>query len=141
MKGWSGVGDLDVVRLGPVRDPAAPLRGQVRRVVVGLLEQWEYELEYAYHRSRRTWVLGGIVDHAVACVGAWQREDVMPEPNLAFRRAKESAELKEEEGNAPGRWKRSISVNGSAGKRHGLPGDLVIPAKRLTSPPSPPRTH
>lgn len=87
--------------LGPVRIAIETMRDQELRSrlqeVVRLLQQWEDALEYAYHRSRRAWVLGGIVDHAVACVGAWQREDAMPEPNWAFRKAKESAELREEE--------------------------------------------
>ncbi|MEU5332121.1 hypothetical protein AB0G51_02145 [Streptomyces asoensis] len=87
--------------LSPVRIAVETMRNKELRArlqeAVRLLEQWEYEIEYAYFRSRREWVLGGIVDHAVACIGAWQREDVMPEINWAFRRAKESVELKNEE--------------------------------------------
>lgn len=87
--------------LGPVRIAVETMRDKELRdrlqEAVSLLEQWEYELEYAYRLSRRTWVLGGIVDHAVACVGAWQREDAVPEPNSAYRRAKESVEAHEAE--------------------------------------------
>ncbi|MFF2250350.1 hypothetical protein [Streptomyces sp. NPDC058142] len=87
--------------LGPVRIAVETMRNKELRdrlqEGVSLLEQWEHELEYAYHQSRRAWVLGGIVDHAAACVGAWQREDAMPEPNSAYRRAKESVEAHEEE--------------------------------------------
>ncbi|MDX2595290.1 hypothetical protein PV343_24025 [Streptomyces sp. WI03-4A] len=87
--------------LGPVRIAVEAMRDKELRhrlqEGVSLLEQWEYELEYAYFQSRRAWVLGGIVDDAVACVGAWQREDAMPEPNNAYRRAKESVETHEEE--------------------------------------------
>ncbi|MFF1318052.1 hypothetical protein ACFVZZ_01225 [Streptomyces chartreusis] len=87
--------------LGPVRIAAETMRDEKLRgrleEVVSMLEQWEYELEYAYFQNQRTWILGGIVDHAVACVGAWQREDAMPEPNTAYRRAKQSVEVREEE--------------------------------------------
>ncbi|MGW3630608.1 hypothetical protein ACWD7F_10665 [Streptomyces sp. NPDC005122] len=87
--------------LGPVRIAAETMRDKKLRDrlhdVVSMLEQWQYELEYAYYQSRRAWVLGGIVDHAVACVGAWQREDVIPEPNSSYRRAKESLESHAEE--------------------------------------------
>jgi hypothetical protein len=87
--------------LGPVRIAVETIRDKELRVhlqeIVSQLAQWEYELEYAYFRSRRAWVLGGLVDHAVECVGAWQREEALPEPNWAYRRAKESVEAREEE--------------------------------------------
>ncbi|MEU7426691.1 hypothetical protein [Streptomyces sp. NPDC040750] len=51
--------------LGPVRIAVETMRNKELRdrlqEAVSLLEQWEYELEYAYRRSRRVWVLGGIV--------------------------------------------------------------------------------
>ncbi|MFD3731465.1 hypothetical protein [Streptomyces sp. NPDC058632] len=87
--------------LGPVRIAVEAIRDKELRVrlqeVVSQLAQWEYELKYAYYRSRRAWVLGGLVDHAVECVGAWQREEALPEPNWAYQRAKESVETREEE--------------------------------------------
>lgn len=87
--------------LSPVRIAIETMRSKELRArlheVVKLLERWEDEIAYAYFQSRREWVLGGIVDHAVACIGAWQREEVIPEINWAFRRAKESVESKNEE--------------------------------------------
>jgi hypothetical protein len=87
--------------LGPVGIAVETIRDKELRVrlqeVVSQLAQWEYELEYAYHRSRRAWVLSGLVDHAVKFVGAWQREEALPEPNWAYRRAKDSVEAREEE--------------------------------------------
>ncbi|MFF4227745.1 hypothetical protein [Streptomyces sp. NPDC001820] len=96
-RAWDGqLRDL----LGPVRIAIETLRDKGLRDrlqgVIGLLESWDDDLEYAY-RSQRSWVLGGLVDHAVACVGAWQREEAMPEPNLAVQNAKKSAQLKDEE--------------------------------------------
>ncbi|MEU5000049.1 hypothetical protein [Streptomyces sp. NPDC021622] len=62
-----------------------------------LLEAWKGGLMYAFHGRSRAWVLRGVVSHAVDCVGAWQREEPLPEPNRMFAEARESLELKQEE--------------------------------------------
>lgn len=57
---------------------------------LGAWEEWDSRLVYALHGRSRSGVLRGVIAHAVACVGAWQREDALPEPNHAFREARES---------------------------------------------------
>ncbi|MDX3777501.1 hypothetical protein [Streptomyces europaeiscabiei] len=64
---------------------------------MNLLEVWDSGLAYAFHGRSRVWVLRGVVSHAVDCVGAWQREEALPEPNRAFREARESLEAKQAE--------------------------------------------
>ncbi|MFE9023959.1 hypothetical protein ACFYNL_36105 [Streptomyces sp. NPDC007808] len=55
-----------------------------------LLEVWDSGLVYAFHGRSPVWVLRGVISHAVDCVGAWQREEALPEPNRAFGQARES---------------------------------------------------
>ncbi|MDX2820869.1 hypothetical protein Sipo8835_10765 [Streptomyces ipomoeae] len=62
-----------------------------------LLEVWDSGLVYAFHGRSRVWVLRGVISHAVDCVGAWQREEALPEPNRAFAQARESLAAKQDE--------------------------------------------
>ncbi|MFE9764774.1 hypothetical protein ACFYPC_09625 [Streptomyces sp. NPDC005808] len=84
------------VAVGVIRDEA--LRARLYQTL-DLLDGWQSGLEYAYRGGARSraWVLRGVLAHAVACVGAWQREEPMPEPNDAYSDAVESLELKREE--------------------------------------------
>ncbi|MEU6733316.1 hypothetical protein ABZ929_08925 [Streptomyces physcomitrii] len=86
------------IAVGVLRDEA--LRARLHQSL-DLLDAWQSGLEYAY-RGRasarsRAWVLRGILSHAVECVGAWQREEPLPEPNEAYGHAVESLELKREQ--------------------------------------------
>jgi hypothetical protein len=74
----------------------AELRARLHETME-LLDSWQSGLEYAFHGRSRSWVLGGVISHAVACVGAWQREEPLPEPNFAFQEARSSLEMKREE--------------------------------------------
>ncbi|MFI1108827.1 hypothetical protein ACH4TU_12825 [Streptomyces physcomitrii] len=89
------------IAVGVLRDEA--LRARLHQSL-DLLDAWQSGLEYAY-RGRvparsRAWVLRGILSHAVECVGAWQREEPLPEPNEAYGEAVDSLELKREEAEA-----------------------------------------
>ncbi|MEU2289168.1 hypothetical protein ABZ614_46115 [Streptomyces sp. NPDC013178] len=64
---------------------------------MNLLEEWDGGLVYAFHGRSRAGVLRGVIAHAVECVGAWQREEALPEPNHAFREARESMQAKRDE--------------------------------------------
>lgn len=64
---------------------------------MNLLEVWDSGLVYAFHGRSRVWVLRGVISHAVDCVGAWQREEALPEPNRAFGEARESLAAKRDE--------------------------------------------
>ncbi|MET7816624.1 hypothetical protein ABZT26_38045, partial [Streptomyces sp. NPDC005395] len=64
---------------------------------MNLLESWDSGLVYAFHNRSRVWVLRGVVSHAVDTVGAWQREEELPEPNPAFMEARESLAARRDE--------------------------------------------
>lgn len=87
--------------IGPARIAVEAIRNEDLRALLHeameLLDSWQSGLEYAYHGRSRSWVLSGVISHAVACVGAWQREERLPEPSFAFREARSSLELKREE--------------------------------------------
>lgn len=89
---------------------------------MNLLEVWDSGLAYAFHGRSRVWVLRGVVSHAVDCVGAWQREEALPEPNRAFREARESLEAKQAEWEPSTRPRRRIGASAApnvpAGSRH-----------------------
>ncbi|MET4640620.1 hypothetical protein ABID95_000320 [Streptomyces atratus] len=68
-----------------------------RKETMNLLEEWDSGLVYAFHGRSRAGVLRGMIAHAVECVGAWQREEALPEPNHAFREARESMQAKRDE--------------------------------------------
>ncbi len=96
------LGDLTAparIAVGVIRDEA--LRARLYQTL-DLLDAWQSGLEYAYRGGARSraWVLRGVISHAVECVGAWQREEPMPEPNHAYSDAVESLELKREEAEA-----------------------------------------
>ncbi|WP_126900575.1 hypothetical protein [Streptomyces sp. WAC 01325] len=80
--------------IGVIRDKK--LRHRLNETM-NLLEEWDRGLVYAFYRRSRVGVLHGVITHAVDCVGAWQREDAMPEPNHAFRKARESMQAKRDE--------------------------------------------
>ncbi|WP_326669058.1 hypothetical protein [Streptomyces canus] len=84
------------IAVGVIRDEA--LRERLYQTL-DLLDGWQSGLEYAYRGGARSraWVLRGILSHAVECVGAWQREEPLPESNHAYSDAVESLELKREE--------------------------------------------
>jgi FtsZ-binding cell division protein ZapB len=64
---------------------------------MNLLETWDGGLVYAFHNRSRVWVLRGDVSHAVDTVGAWQREEELPEPSSAFMEARESLAARRDE--------------------------------------------
>jgi hypothetical protein len=84
------------IAVGVLRDEA--LRARLYQTL-DLLDSWQSGLEYAYRGGARSraWVLRGVLSHAVECVGAWQREEPLPEPNHAYSEAVESLEWKREE--------------------------------------------
>lgn len=84
------------VAVGVLRDEA--LRARLYQAL-DLLDAWQSGLEYAYRGGARSraWVLRGVLSHAVECVGAWQREEPLPEPTYAYNEAVASLELKREE--------------------------------------------
>ncbi|HET9379935.1 MAG TPA: hypothetical protein VFP69_03780 [Streptomyces sp.] len=90
------------IAVGVIRDET--LRGRLYQAL-DLLDGWQSGLEYAYRGGARSraWVLRGILSHAVECVGAWQREEPLPEPNHAYSDAVESLELKREQAEATAR--------------------------------------
>ncbi|MFJ2651820.1 hypothetical protein ACIO1C_34485 [Streptomyces sp. NPDC087420] len=80
--------------IGVIRD--SKVRSRLNEAMT-LLEAWDSGLVYAFHGRSRVWVLRGVVSHAVDCVGAWQREEQLPEPNPAFTKARESLAAKRDE--------------------------------------------
>ncbi|MEU2500267.1 hypothetical protein ACPCC5_27305 [Streptomyces pseudogriseolus] len=80
--------------IGVIRDKK--LRRRLNETM-NLLEEWESGLVYAFHGRSRVGVLRGVIAHAVECVGAWQREEALPEPNHAFREARVSMQAKRDE--------------------------------------------
>lgn len=80
--------------IGVIRDKK--LRRRLNETM-NLLEEWDSGLVYACHGRSRAGVLRGVIAHAVECVGAWQREEALPEPNRAFREARESMQAKRDE--------------------------------------------
>ncbi|GIJ57156.1 hypothetical protein [Virgisporangium aurantiacum] len=82
------------IAIGVIRD--SHLRHRLDEAMK-LLETWNSGLENAFHGRDRVWLLRGIIAHAVDCVGAWQREEPLPEPNHAFARARDSLATKEDE--------------------------------------------
>lgn len=80
--------------IGVIRD--SKVRHRLNEAM-NLLEVWDSGLVYAFHGRSRVWVLRGVISHAVDCVGAWQREAELPEPNAAFLRARESLADKRDE--------------------------------------------
>ncbi|QKW27776.1 hypothetical protein HUT11_17865 [Streptomyces seoulensis] len=103
--------------IGVMRDKK--LRYRLKETM-DLLEEWDRGLVYAFHGRSRAWVLREVIAHAVECVGAWQREETLPEPNYAFREARESMQAKRDEWEAiaeaedEDRLRRSVERN-SAG--------------------------
>lgn len=83
-----------------------------------LLEEWKGGLVYAFHNRSRRWVMGQLVSHAVDCIGAWQREEELPEPNEGFREARESTELWIEELEA--------SIKSAEERESSAPGDRKL---------------
>ncbi|MFJ4700625.1 hypothetical protein ACIP5N_21395 [Streptomyces sp. NPDC088768] len=87
--------------IAPARIAVETIRDEELRALLHeameLLGEWQSGLEYAYYGRSRSWVLSGVISHAVACVGAWQREERLPEPGFAFREARSSLEQKREE--------------------------------------------
>lgn len=80
--------------IGVIRD--RKVRNRLNEAMT-LLEMWDSGLVYAFHGRSRVWVLRGVISHAVDCVGAWQREETLPEPNRAFGQARESLAAKQDE--------------------------------------------
>lgn len=80
--------------IGVIRD--RKVRHRLKEAM-NLLEVWDSGLVYAFHGRPRVWVLHGVVAHAVDTVGAWQREEALPEPNRAFTEARESLAAKRDE--------------------------------------------
>ncbi|MGC5562561.1 hypothetical protein ACPYPG_06915 [Streptomyces sp. FR-108] len=80
--------------IGVIRD--SKVRHRLKEAM-NLLEVWDSGLVYAFHGRSRVWVLRGVISHAVDCVGAWQREEPLPEPNGAFTEARESLAIKRDE--------------------------------------------
>ncbi|WP_435238208.1 hypothetical protein [Streptomyces sp. YPW6] len=80
--------------IGVIRD--SKVRHRLKEAM-NLLEVWDSGLVYAFHGRSRVWVLRGVISHAVDCVGAWQREEPLPEPNRAFAEARESLAIKRDE--------------------------------------------
>ncbi|MDI6407829.1 hypothetical protein QLX52_03055 [Streptomyces albus] len=79
---------------GVIRD--SKLRHRLNEAM-NLLEVWDSVLVYAVHGQSPAWVLHRVIAHAVDCVGAWQREEPLPDPNDAFTEARKSLASKQDE--------------------------------------------
>ncbi|MCX5612975.1 hypothetical protein OHB39_36300 [Streptomyces sp. NBC_00047] len=90
-------GKLRQVKIGALHIKDEKLR---RRLIDGLRYGASlHMLEYATHHRSRRWVLCGLVDDMTQSLFAWRRgEAELPDPNRAFEVAKESFDLKAEEG-------------------------------------------
>ncbi|MFF1272708.1 hypothetical protein ACFVZC_04735 [Streptomyces marokkonensis] len=113
------------IAVGVIRDEA--LREHLYQAL-DLLDGWQSGLEYAYRGGAhsRAWVLRGVLSHAVECVGAWQREEPLPEPNQAYCDAVESMELKREE--------HELTAQAEAEYRREQHAQLASGANEPTSP-------